>query len=282
MSTTLELEQSKHGGRPIEYYHFYRATEDWYYTTSRRVKTLDGIPHLPLEINRGVIATGGADKPGALSIELPTSSAIGQAVKDGLLPTPLSLRITRQQAGASDDPRIIFNGEASTAGVTPALTTIQFLPLLARLSQMVPQGAFQKDQCTFATYDTLTCGLDRADFTFDGVVEAVDGLDVTITGLSDYRPVNADGDTEAFVPTMFALGILKKGEREVMIESQSGNTVRLVTSLDNLRVDDAVQVVVGDDRQAQTCLLKMKNIARNMSFSHMPTVNPYYGRGFLP
>lgn len=273
MATTRELEGSKHKSRPVEFYHFYQTTHDWYYTTSRRVKTLGGIPHQPLEITRGQIDMGGEDRPGALSITVPTDSSIGSVLQEGSGATPISLRITRQQPSASDDPWIIFIGEISGANVQGEIVNIDCLPFTARLDLIVPQGLYQRDQCQWNTYDPYTCKKNRSEYTFVGTVTGVDGLRITVDGASAFDPGTGVRDD------MFAGGVLEKGERTGMIESQDGDTVTLLELVPTVAVDDVIFLVAGDDRLLDTCRDKFNNAQRRVAFPHLPLKNPWYGQG---
>lgn len=276
MATTLELEASDDQALPLEFYHFYRGSEDWYYVTAERVKSLDGIQHLPLELTRGQIDVGGEDRPGALSITLPTDSVLGLIFQEGSAPSPINLAITRQLQGATDDPWIIFIGEVTSADVEGETVTIQVLPFTARLDVIVPQGLYQKDQCQWNTYDPFTCKVDKATFTFTGTVAAVSGLSVEITGASAFNPGTGARDD------MFVGGILEKGERKGMIESQNGDVVILLESVPTLDVGDVVSLVAGDNRRLETCRDKFNKANRRLAFPHLPVLNPFYGQGLRP
>lgn len=273
MATTRELEGSKHKSRPVEFYHFYQSTHDWYYTTSRRVKTLDGLPHQPLEITRGPIDVGGEDRPGALSVSIPTDSSLGLIIQDGSLSTPLSLQITRQQPSASDDPWIIFIGDLGSAEVQGENINLQFLPFTARLDVIIPQGLYQKDQCQWNTFDPFTCKVNRAIYTFTGAIVSIDGLTIEVAGASGFDP-----GTGTKID-MFVGGILKKDEREGMIMGQSGDFMILLEAVPTLEVGNVIELTAGDNRTLRTCADKFGNARRRFAFPHLPTLNPFYGQG---
>lgn len=273
MATTRELEQSKHQSTPIEFYHFYRSTEDWYYVANKRTRTLDGIAYTPSAITRGSIEYGSEDRPGALAVMLPLKSALGADIQAGALPTPLSLVITRQQPAATDEPAIIFVGEVDTAEVLGKKVNLQCLPFTARLGQTAPQGLYQRRQCQFNTYDPNTCKVNGLTFRFTGAVSAIDGLNITVDGAADFDPGTGT------LPDMFALGTFGFGERKVMIESQLDDTVTIIERVSGLVVGSIVTLQAGDDRLPETCNTKFNNSARYLAFELMPVLNPFDGQG---
>ncbi len=275
-ATYRSLEGSRSQGRPMELYHFFRGTEDWFYTSSKFVIVFEGDVYEPLEITRSTIDLGGEDKPGAITVRLPTDSDLGALLQAGTSPTPISLQITRIQRDALTQPAIIFIGELSTADDQDEMTAVQALPFLARLDFTIPQGLFQRRQCHWNTFDTLTCKAVKATFTYTGEVTAISGVQVTVDGAVDFDP-----GTGTRVD-MFALGIIQKGEWQGMIESQSGNVLTLIERVPTLEVGDEVQLIAGDDRTPETCRDKFGKIARYLAFPDMPVVDPYSGQGLRP
>lgn len=273
MATYREIEGSSYGGTPVEYYHFYRGAQDWYYTSSRRIRLFNSARHLPLEITRGPIDLGGADQPGALTITLPTASNLGTIFQEGSLPTPISLTITRQQPAASDAPWIIFIGEVSNADIQGEIVSLQALPFTARLDLIIPQGLYQKEQCQWNTYDIYTCKVVKATYTFTGTISAIDGLNITVDDATAFDPGTGTQ------PNMFVQGILQKGERQGMIQAQDGDVISLLEVVPTLTVGDVVDLIAGDDRTVETCRTKFANAGRRFSFPHMPVLNPFYGQG---
>lgn len=282
MSATIyrQMEALRSGGKPSELYHFFRSTEDWFHTSgSVTVIDEDSNVYLPLEITRGEIDAGGADRPGALPVTIPVDCDLGLAIQSGSTPTPIQLRITRSHRGVADSDAIIFIGELSTADADEGdVLQLQCLPFTARLGDNIPQGAFQRDQCAFTTYDPTTCKVDPANFTFVGEVTAIDGLVITVDGASDFVPLLPGSVTDPF---MFKLGSAVFGEQQTMIEEQDGDNLTLLEDI-GLEIGSMVTLIAGDDRAPSTCSAKFQNSARNMSFKDMPTVNPFYGQGLRP
>lgn len=273
MPTYRELERSLFKGRPIEVYHFFRGTEDWFYTSSKFTVIFESETYTPLEITRGQIDYGGEDRPGALPITFPTDTDLGLLLQAGSVASPVSVRVTRIQSDAATDPAIIFLGELGGADVDGENVTVQCWPFTARMDLTVPQGLFQRDQCQWNTYDPNTCKVDKATYTFEGEVTEIDGLNVTVDGALDFDPGTGTRSD------MFSLGIIQKGEQQGMIDLQMGNIVRLIELLPTLVVGDMVQLVAGDDRSMATCRDKFANAPRRLAFAHMPVLNPFYGQG---
>jgi len=264
-----DIEKSRAQLRPRYFYHFFRGTQDWFYTNDRAPQSYAGEKYLPLEINHSPIDRGGEDRPGAVQVRLPTDSDIGLVLQAGDSPTPLSLRISSYDLGAVDDPAIIFNGEIQGADIDGEICTAHAVPLQARLAVEMPRGRFQRWKCRWNTYDPFTCKVNPAAYTHVGVVTGIDGLLVSVSGTSEFS-------TD---PNFFALGVMTKGEYKGMIERQSGDDVTLQFMIPGLVVGDTVSLLAGDDRTRETCVNKFNNIARYWAFGEMPVTNPHYGQG---
>ena len=264
-----DLEKSRDKGKPRYFYHFFRGTEDWYYTDFRIPQSYNGDAYLPLEIIHGEIERGSDDNPGAVEVTLPKDSAVGVVLQEGSAPTPISLRISMMQALDAADPAIIFNGELRGADITEATCVVQAVPLQSRINVIMPRGRWQRKQCVWNTYDPDTCGVSKTGFSFNGTVSAIDGLTITVTGAAAF---NAATD-------FFALGVMSFGEYKGMIEKQDGDNLLLQHAIPGLIVGSSVNLLAGDDRTKETCLIKFNNISRHMGFSQIPTTNPHYGQG---
>jgi hypothetical protein len=251
------------------------------FTSYKNEWEFDGGLYTPLEINRGVIDVGGEDKPGALSVTLPSDSEIGTLLRQGLSYALMSLQIIRLQQDAPDDPAYIFDGQVANFDDQDDVMTLTCVPLPARLQDVVPQELVQKDQCPWHTGDPFTCRVDLSLFTFTGTVSAIstNGLEITVTGAEDFVPDLVGATT---LPDMFVFGTMRKGVYEGAIEAQDGDVLTLAERLPTLEVGDDVELVAGDDRTKQTCKNKFQNIDRFGAFSELPSINPAYGQNLRP
>ena len=272
MPSYIDLEKSLYRGRPAEFFHFYRGGEDWRITPFPMTVVLaDGQVFSPQSgMTRGDIEGGGDDAPGQLSITLPTEAAIVQSVIDGRSDAPINLKVYQYHKSPGTDTKIIFWGEVVSYEDIRDVTTIMCNPTLAQGDMAIPRGVYQRDECSFVTYDPETCGVDPAGFTFNGNISAIDGLEVTVPGAAAFG--GAD-------PDYFSLGIIVKGTRRGEIEKQMGDTVILRHMISGLAVTDAVSLIAGDDRSPETCLNKFDNILNHFSFRKIPKRNPSYGLG---
>jgi hypothetical protein len=274
MPTYLELERSRFQSKPIKLFHFYRGTEDWYYTSNKFVVVFDSQVFLPLAIKHSQVEYGGEDLPGACPVSLPVDSDLGQVLKLGAMPTPVQLDIIRLQRDASTQPAIIFKGELGAGDVQNRQITVQCWPFESQLNLVVPQGLYQRDYCQWNTYDEFTCKVNKATFTFTGVIEAISGTEITVTDASTFDP--GTGVRE----DMFVNGIFQKDEYQVLINAQAGDVLTLIEPIPGLLVGDSVDLVAGDDRTLTTCSEKFANAGRRLAFRWMPVVDPFYGQGF--
>lgn len=265
-----DLEKSRAKGKPRYYYHFFRSVEDWCYTNFRTPLSYGGNVFTPLEISNGEIERGGEDNPGSVDVTFPTDSPLGLVLQSGSAPTAISLQISMLQAGDIGDPAIIFNGELRGTDVTGETCVVHAVPLQSRLNIIMPRGRWQRKQCVWNTYDPFTCGKSTSGFLHTGTVTAIDGLTITVSGAAAFKPAD---------PVFFALGVMTKDEHKGMIEKQDGDNMLLQFMIPGLAVGNSVQLLAGDDRTKETCLVKFDNIERYMAFSLIPATNPHYGQG---
>lgn len=272
MPSYINLERSKYGGRPAEFFHFYRGADDWRMTpVPMTVILADGQIFSPQAgLKRGDIEGGTADNPGQLSIDMPTNTALIQAVLNGRSDAPINLKLYQYHKSANTDTKIIFWGEVVAYDEQRDVTSIRCNPTLAMADMQLPRGVYQRETCDWNTYDPHTCKVNPAAFTFTGPVADIDGLAVTVTGAAAFG-----GDD----PEFFSLGAITKGTRRGEIEKQQGDVIILRHPISGLIVGDTVSIIAGDDRTPQTCLNKFDNILRHFSFNKMPKNNPSYGQG---
>lgn len=267
-----EIDSSRAKGRLREVYHFFRGTEDWYYTGYRTPIAFFGQIWNPLEISRGDIEVGSEDRPGAVSITVPTASDIGLLLQAGASPTPVSVKVYQYHVDAPDEFALIFNGEIQAADIVGEICEIQAVPLQGRMNRVYPRGLFQRDRCIWITYDPDTCGVSPSGFTFTGTVAAIAGLQIEVPGAAAFN----------IAPDFFALGIMSKGEWKVGILSQSGDVIAVDHPIPGLVVGDDVILLAGDDRKKETCHLKFDNSSERLSFPSMPDQTPFAGQGIRP
>jgi len=270
--TRRDIDASLAQGRPRYFYHFFRKTEDWFYTSFRTPVAYWGHTYEPLEITHGEIESGGEDRPGSVDITFPTDSVLGLILQEGSAPTQISVQISLSYEDVLDDPAIIFNGELRGTSITDDQCVVSAVLLQSRMSMAMPRGLWQRQQCIWNTYTPGRCGVNPAAFTHSGLVTDIDGLVVSVAGTAAFNPD----------PAFFALGVMTKGERKGMIERQDGDDLILQHTMHGLIVGDTVSLLAGEDRTKETCLNKFNNIARHFAFSEMPIENPHYGQGLRP
>lgn len=277
MPSYLDLEKSGYNGRPQEFYHFFRAGEDWFLTPGMVTIILGGVDggvYTPSKVTRDEIEGGGEDAPGSLKVRIPASHALAQSIMDGRSDPAIELRLMEYHRGAEYDTPITFWGEVATYDRDGAFLDIECQPTQAQGEMVVPRLLYQKDECGFSTYDPSTCGVDPADFTYVGNITAIDGLKITVGGAEAAGVVEGEID-----PDYFTGGVLSKGNRKGLIEKQVGDDIYLQYLVKGIIVGDSVSLLAGDDRTKETCLHKFGNIGRNFSFSLMPELTPWFGQG---
>jgi hypothetical protein len=274
----LDLERSGYGGRPQEFYHFFRAGEDWRLTPgSITVVLMTGEVYSPEKMSRSSMESGGPDAPGSLSVTIPTTSALADAVLDGRSDPPIELKLYEYHRSAEYETVIIFWGEVVSFERIGKILKLECAPLLAQGDMIVPRGLYQKDECAWNPFDLNTCKVNPAIYTYTADISDINGLAVTVPGAATFGTVEGNID-----PKYFAGGVISRGNRRGMIEEQFGDVMILQNMVKDLIIGDTVSLLAGDDRSPETCLHKYNNIRRNMSFKEMPVTTPWFGQGMRP
>lgn len=245
-------------------------------TSFRRSVTYLEEKYTAQAIEHSELVLGTQDNEGTIQITLPLDDPLVTALLSPISPTRPMVQIYQYHRPPVNepDPADVITGlfditNIETVGKEATLTCAS---ILGQGDILVPTGLVQRDYCTWVTYDPLTCGVNPAEHTFNGVVSAITGMLVTVDGAGAF---NAD-------PTYFQLGVFTSHGKRTMIKSQDGDVMELDEFIPGLTVGDPVSLLAGDDRTKETCFNRFDNSARRMSFPDLPVKNPYYGQGLRP
>lgn len=271
-------ESSAHEGETIELFKFVRGTEEWRFAKGDASITFDGDLYIATEIHRTAPRQGSDDAPGSIDVFLPSDSALAQVIQQGGNIRTIDLTVYSYHRPNPADTRVIFLGEVTGGDISPSEIKLTCAPLAGQLGQQIPRGTMQRNYCIWTTYDLETCGVDSADFTFDGIVAAIslNGLEITVTGAEDFVPTLPGS---VALQDMFVKGVLIKGEQRGEIQHQAGDVVVLSERMPGLAVGNAVSLLAGDSRDPEVCRDKFQNADRMLVHPTMPQVNPFFGQG---
>lgn len=250
---------------------------EFFRTSFRRPITYESNIYTPCEIEHSEPSQGQDDSPGDIQIAIPSDDNIVTILLSSLPPPRPMVTIINYHRPPIDEPTEVRRAIYDIISVEDTIhgADLRCASLLSQADMIVPAGLIQRDTCAWRTYDPETCQVDPAQFTYEGVVTAIDGFNVTLNiGVAN------------FPADFFTLGEMALGSKRVMIRKHAENSgSRIFTlhqAIPGLAIGNLVQILAGDDRTKETCHNKFHNSARRESFPRMPTTNPYYGQGLRP
>lgn len=187
--TYQAVEESFESGRPIHFYRFTLGDTIWRYTSADEDITAGGFAWKALPIEDSGVSQTGESSSDTLSIT--ASWKIGPA--QVYMSTPPSEPIIVERLGKHEgiDTLIVnYVGEVLQVNFpTPGQVVISAHTLSATMRRAGLRLGWQRT-CPYALYDPTTCKVDPADFAVSAKVEAVDGFQITLSGLQagvDYQ-----------------------------------------------------------------------------------------------
>jgi Phage conserved hypothetical protein BR0599. len=285
------VEISDYNAKPIELYAFMIGSTPYRFTNVAKEQVITGTS-VDQTIGGITMSANGTYVPAIISMsELEDTPNPEQLAADFLLTrdNPVALAFRSAPPGFvlpvmvwrkhASDPEVVkwFKGDIVSCSLQESRATINAEPPLAKAARLGNQQRYQY-QCNKTTYSER-CGVDVADFTFNVVIDDINGNVITLTAL----PGGA-----ASVDGYFTGGYMTAPD----------GTVRFITMQDNLDLDlmltfdagsiaigNTVQITAGDDRMPETCRDKFfaagdsgnpeGNIANFFGFFTRPARNPW-------
>lgn len=188
----IELETSREDGRPVYLYEFAIGTRVWRYTSADDTLTIGGLKYTAVSISDdGPRQSGEAV---ADSLKITASSRIGPAQlwMTGAPSAEISVLIKEKHEG-SNDVVTIYSGSIENINYPiPGQCAITCETLSSSMRRQGLRLGYQR-ACPYATYDPLTCKVDKALWAVDVTVLAVNGFTAVISGISDKGDDYFDG-----------------------------------------------------------------------------------------
>lgn len=270
MPTFDEYEQSVEDNSPVELYKFVGSFNSYFYTSADKLTVFAGDEYLPIAVSRSRVRSGTQDDDNlALDLSLPFDIDVVQDYAFSEVPPTLALTIYRVQDEDLTGTawRIFWMGTVHGFNVNDRLATIQVPSLFQIALQGELPSIFYQVPCNHTLYDSH-CQVVRAANTFVGVVQAVDGTEVSLV-----TPPTTNGDLVAG-----EIVNLRNGERR-KIFANVGTLVTLGYPFVDILPGDDIEVVRGCNHKGRTgdCKLKFDNYVNFGGFEDIPPDNPFVG-----
>jgi hypothetical protein len=264
-----EFEESATGSAPIEGYKFIGSFKTYRYTSAATSKFIGGELYLPLAVSRSRVKAGTQeDENLSLDLEIPFDTDV---VRDyAYAQTPPKLRLEVYRAQEDDDTGLAFGlfwtGIVRGFSVAGRTAKVQVPSIFSLALQGEIPNVFYQTPCNHVLYSPH-CGVNRADHLFNGVVETVAGVTITL----EAPPTTANDLAAGEIVN------LRNGERR-MILSNNGTVVSLGYPFVDLQPGDAVEMVRGCPHDLASCKAKFNNVINYGGFPYIPADNPFEGK----
>ena len=254
-------EESQASGSPVELYTIAVGSSTYrHHTSIEDSVTIGGYVYTSLAgLSREKIVPGDED----LTISLPTSHEFVGDYQQSAPGQKATITIRRYHRGDTSDPRVIYKGvlREITFEEDGAVSTLKLTPVAAAFKKTIPTDTFQAT-CNRVLFDSK-CGLNRNDYLYSGVVTAVNGNLVTVSGL---EAAKGDGWATAGYVT---IGVLDYR----MVVLQDGDDLELVLPFFVDVSGETVSVFAGCKHDVNTCESKFSNDINFGGFPYVPTKN---------
>jgi hypothetical protein len=270
MPTYDEYEQSVEDSSPIELYKFVGSFKTYYYTSADSTQTFAGQEYFPISVTRSRVRSGTQDDDNlSLDLSLPFDTDVVQDYAFAEVPPTLSLTIYRVQDEDITGTawRVFWIGTVHGFSVNDRLATVQVPSLFQEaLSGELP-SIFYQVPCNHTLYDSH-CQVVRALNTFDAVVQAVNGTEISLVGAP-----TTNGD---LVAGEMVNG--RNGERR-KIFANVGTLITIGYPFVDIVAGDDVEVVRGCNHKGRDgdCKNKFDNYDNFGGFEDIPPDNPFVG-----
>lgn len=263
MLTLQSIQQALSLSRPVELFLFEHGTDKYAYTSgSKQHLHTDGLVYMPLSLKRGKVQRTAEDYKNQLTLDMPGDSPVPLLFRSHLPSSHVTLKVFQTQRDLPTQSINMFAGEVTSVTWNNSIASLACNPVSRSLARQVLRCGYQS-QCNHHLYDTR-CGLQIQDWQEDTTVTAIkdNGFTVEVASKSE-----ADD--------YYITGLLSKNGSDFrVITSCSGNSFKLMSPIDGLKVGDAIQVAKGCDHSAAACH-SFDNFDNFLGFLTIPADNPF-------
>lgn len=188
----LDIETSREDGRPIYLYEFSIGARTWRYTSADETLTAGGLSYQAVAISDDGPRQSGESAADVLKINAPSRVGPAQLWMTGAPSAEISVAIQVKHEGSPDVVTIYAGFIQSINYPIPGQCVITCETLSASMRRQGLRLGYQR-ACPYATYDPLTCKVDKAIWSVDVVVVSIEGFTAVISGIADKADDYFDG-----------------------------------------------------------------------------------------
>jgi uncharacterized phage protein (TIGR02218 family) len=260
----LAREQSKHDSRPIELYRFSMNDQEWLYTSSDHVITLEDKQYIPIYISRGSFTRSGDINKSTLEITVSASEDITFGFRSGWLPSIMTVTISRfHYRDAATESIMIWKGRVTGCkwgDSTAVLSSDSAFTILKRLGL---RRIYQVG-CPHVLFGEQ-CGVNPNAYVMTPTISTVNGQNIVLSSVG--------GAPDGYLTG----GVLSIGPVTMMIIAHVGTSITLLDSVPEAVVGIGVQVWPGCNRTLATCHASFTNEHNYGGLPFLPVDNPFSG-----
>lgn len=265
--TFAAYENSVESSKPIEYYRFIIGSTTFEYTSAEDAVAIGSLTYHPEAITREAIQQGPEDRASVLTIKVPSSNTFAQLYTNIIPGKRARVVISRVQRPDFPIPEAasIFQGYVQSVSFSDhgKVASIAVTPIEAASSRSIPRFTYQ-GLCNHVLYDAR-CKKLASDFKFTGLVSAVSGNVITVTGAN------------AFPDDYFTAGFAESfgGVDDRMILDHVGNNLTLLLPFAASVLGSNIDLYAGCFHDLDTCVNKFNNGINYGGFFFIPVKNPF-------
>ena len=243
-------------------FEFNHGTNTWYFTSSAKAVTHNNKTYLPFVKSRSGIDDEDIDKT-EVEVEFPfplqAINDFQQTFIDKIYFESVTLTILELY---KNETLAIFNGRVTQPKFNTDENVMTLVCSTAETYQNrnILTRKFQKP-CANKIYDRF-CGLNFDDWTIDGTVTSISGLNITFSSQNTLP----DG--------YFDRGMIMLNGIYTQIIGSIGNTILLYRKHKGLQVGSIIKIAPACDQTRKSCHEKFNNNLRFMGFPDIPNDNP--------
>lgn len=267
----IDYETSVEDAKPVYLYAFSLGARTWRYASSASdVVTTDGFVWQATPISHSGVSLTGEALTDTLTIDAPTSIAPVQIYMINPPSVPIGLMI-RQKDVADDEVVVIYVGDVIQVNFPePGSAKISCETVSVSLRRQGLRLGWQR-ACPYAVYDESTCKVNKAAYAVTGVIEAVDGFNISVAGAPDLV-----SNPSIYVGGYFEWVHPVKGLEFLTIEAQSGAALTVFGTTMDLYVGLSITLYRGCNRTPAACN-SFNNFDNYGGIPLMPGKSPFDG-----
>lgn len=268
MTSFNTLETSIESSRPIELYEFVLGSETFRYTSAEDELTVGSETFTPEAIARNQVEQGSDQSTRTLNVTVPATNEFAERyinVVPGERATINVYRYQRDEVPSFSTTVLLFKGLVQSVRFPDdgTVAEIAVRSIEAALNRNVPRFSYM-GMCNHFLYDQ-GCTVNPASFNHIGVVTAVSGNDVTVTGAGASGFDFVGGYARPTSVNDFR-----------MVLAQSGDVLTLLLPFADSIVGGDLQIFAGCDHLiGSDCALVFDNVINFGGFGFVPNRNPF-------